>query len=175
MFWLGKKWGRAGVTQCLCVLGGDCSKPCRATAQIIIRAINEAAAALSAGAGRRQQRVRNELSLTPRSWRSFDMGRGCSAPLPVPHFFPASRAHGCPCVSEPSSPAVPLGCFAHHVAVLLFRLYLASVSINSFPQGCGCAVALWLWGLLGFVGLGCGCSPGVPFLYQPLLFYSRDL
>lgn len=36
-------------------------------------------------------------------------------------------------VSEPSSPAVPLGCFAHHVAVLLFRLYLASVSINSFP------------------------------------------
>lgn len=105
MLSLGKKWVRAGVTQCLCVLGGRCSKPCRATAGIIIRAINEAPAALSAGAGRRQQRVRNELSLMPHSWRSFDMGRGCSAPLPVPHFFPAFRAHvGVPTLQSPPLP-----------------------------------------------------------------------
>lgn len=136
MLWLGgRKWGRAGATQPLSLAHVCweviCSKPCGWSVKIMVRGIKEAPVALSAvlcGAGRREQLRGGEgLLSTPFS---------CQIPSQLLGRVSQPGAEPGLVVAFPPPLLV-------QVFVLLFRLCLPSVSINSFPRGSGC---VWLCG-----------------------------
>lgn len=153
-----------------------CSKPRGCSVKIINRAIKEApVVALSA------MLCRGREESVASTW-----GEVAEHPLLLPNSFPAFRvgvsprgragARRCRSLRPCSFECWPF--------VLLFRLSLPSVSINSFPRGSGC---VWLCGngershspgagsargaaglKVGFGGKEAVCSPGF-FFHQPLL------
>lgn len=158
----GKKWGRAEAIQpsspaCVC-WEVKCSNARRDTAEIVIRAINEALAAPGAGLCQGRGMAEGQNCAQPRSAEQPGQLRCGEGMLSTPSScqissqllghggvsVPQGRARARSVAFRPPLP--PCRSVVRRVAVLLLRLYLVSVSINSFPQSRGCGVALWGWG-----------------------------